>query len=174
MNASLDHAQLLRILTEAADRLEGDWLLVGGAAAAIWFDPGRTTEDIDLVPLLDSMTARHHLLELAEHLALPVEALNSAADFFVRRIPGWERDLVQFAEGQRGRLFRPGPGLFLQLKLRRLTEVDFGDCEALLRYLQTRSETLATEPVLAALAALPATDDPALQDRRARLALLLA
>lgn len=169
MTTSLDHPQLLHILAEAAERLEGDWLVVGGCAAAVWFDADRTTEDVDLVPIVDSNAARYQLLELAETLGLPVEALNSAADFFVRRIDGWQDDLVLFEQGRRARIFRPGPALFLQLKLRRLTDVDLGDCEALLRHLQLEGEAVDVTLVLAALVALPATADAALEARRERL-----
>lgn len=173
MTTSLDHAQLLHILAEAAERLEGDWLVVGGCAAAVWFDPARKTEDVDLVPMDDSPTARFRLLELAETLGLPIEALNSAADFFVRRIDGWRTDLVLLQRGRHARIFRPGPALFLQLKLRRLTDVDLGDCEALLRHVAATGEAVDLGPVLAALRGLAPAEDAALAGRRLRLEGLL-
>ena len=45
----LDRARIDRFLDRAADELEGEWVLAGGAAAAVWFAPDRTTEDIDLI-----------------------------------------------------------------------------------------------------------------------------
>src|SRR5262245_38470446 len=46
---TLAHSQIVRFLDEACAKLDGEWLLIGGAAAAVWFKPGRVTEDIDLI-----------------------------------------------------------------------------------------------------------------------------
>lgn len=35
------------------------------------------------------------MMEVAEDLGLPIEAVNSPADFFLERIPGW-RDQLEF------------------------------------------------------------------------------
>ncbi len=78
----LDRARIERFLDAACDRLEGEWLLVGGAAAAIWFMDGRVTEDVDLIGLAGTPAERRQLMELATEEGLPVEAVNSAADFF--------------------------------------------------------------------------------------------
>jgi hypothetical protein len=50
----------------------------------VWLESRRVTEDIDLVGTRPD--SRLRLMELAERLGLPIEAMNSAADFFVRRI----------------------------------------------------------------------------------------
>ena len=63
--SSLGRAHIEHFLDRAAAKLEGDWLLVGGAAAAVWFDPGRVTEDIDLIGLGGTMAERLALMELA-------------------------------------------------------------------------------------------------------------
>ena len=157
------------IIAEAADRLEGDWVLVGGGAAALWFDAARMTEDVDLVPVSPDPAARYQLLDLADALGVPVEALNSAADFFLRRLDGWQDDLVLVSEGRRGRVFRPGPALFLRLKLRRLSALDLADCEGLLDHLAREGTGFDARPVLAELDALASTADAELDARRARL-----
>jgi hypothetical protein len=46
-----DRARIQALLELAGERLTGEWLLIGGAAAAAWFAPVRTTEDIDLIGL---------------------------------------------------------------------------------------------------------------------------
>lgn len=43
---ALDSSSIERLLALAEARLEGEWLLVGGALASIWFSPARVTEDI--------------------------------------------------------------------------------------------------------------------------------
>src|SRR5262245_47050514 len=55
----------------------------------MWFVEGRVTEDLDLFGLAGTQTQRLALMELALEAGLPVEAVNSTADFFVRRIAGW-------------------------------------------------------------------------------------
>lgn len=62
---------------------------------AAWFSPLRTTEDLDLIGLGGSQTERFDLMQLAADAAIPIEAVNSAADFYVRRIPDWRDQLVE-------------------------------------------------------------------------------
>lgn len=152
------------------DRLEGPWLLVGGAAIALWLEPRRMTEDIDLVPMKSSGRARLALMELAEELGLPIEAVNTAADFFVQRIPDWERDVEVLHRGARSTIYRPNATLMVLLKMRRLSERDLADCALALQ----SDDGADTARLLDALAALPPTEDRALQGRRERLRRLLA
>jgi hypothetical protein len=166
---ALDHPRLAGIVAQAAERLDGDWLLVGGAAAALWLDHRRTTEDVNLVPLDDTPHARYALLDLAAELGLPVEALNSAADFFVRSVPGWRDDLVLLRQGRRGRIFRPGATLFLRLKIWRLSETDLHDREAVLERVRAGQEALDLLAVAAALNGLAPSDDADLLLRRSQL-----
>jgi len=86
VTVELDHARLDLIVQAVADRLSGDWLLVGGGLVSLWLKPRRVTEDVDMVAIDGSGADRFALLGLAVDLGLPVEALNSAADFFVHRI----------------------------------------------------------------------------------------
>lgn len=163
-----DQARLEALVQAVADTLEGEWLLIGGALVALWLEPGRTTLDIDLVGLRGESAERYALLDFAVKQSLPVEAINSAADFFVQRIPGWRDHLVLFRAGTRGRIFRPDATLFLLLKAGRLSERDLADCEALLRKERPDGAT-----VLAALDALRAPADEAALARRSRLRELL-
>lgn len=79
-----DRARIQALLERVGERLDGAWLLIGGAAAAVWFAPARTTEDVDLVAFAGTQAERFALMELAAEEGLPIEAVNSAADFFVR------------------------------------------------------------------------------------------
>jgi hypothetical protein len=165
----LERAGLERVVDAVAERLAGEWLLVGGALVALWLESRRTTEDIDILGLQGTAEERWALMELAVELGLPVEAVNSAADFFVRRIEGWRDELEPFRHGARGRVYRPTVTLFLLLKLARLSEQDLADCLAAIG--RARTERLRFDPgrVLEALAALPLPGDGALAGRRAAL-----
>lgn len=174
MLLALDRARIERFLARAADDLEGDWLLVGGAAAAVWFAENRTTEDIDLIGCAGTMTERLRLLELAEKEGLPVEAVNSAADFFVRRLPGWNAALVALRQGKTATIYRPSATTFLLLKIGRLGEQDLEDCLALVCWCRKRGESMDHDRVRIALEALPPTTDAALVARRRQLAFALA
>jgi hypothetical protein len=72
MALELDRAGIERIVAAVADELPGDRLLVGGALAALWLEPRRVTEDVDIVGLGGAGAERLALLELADRLGLPV------------------------------------------------------------------------------------------------------
>jgi hypothetical protein len=169
MTTDLDVARLESILQRVVERLHGDWLLVGGALVALWLDARRVTEDVDLVGIEGTGADRRSLLELAADLGLPVEALNSAADYFVNRIPDWRTQIELFRTGGAGRVFRPSPTLFLLLKLRRLSARDLDDCFELVRRCQRDGLVVDVRRVRSELAALAPVDDEALATRRRHL-----
>jgi hypothetical protein len=164
-----DRTRIQALLQSAGDRLEGDWLLIGGAAAAAWFSPSRTTEDIDLISLAGTQEARLALMQLAADSSIPIEAVNSAADFFVRRIDGWRDHLVELMRGSHAVIYRPSATLFLLLKLERLSETDLGDCLTMIAHCAETGESIAVERVRARLDALTDTEDLELCERRTRL-----
>ena len=59
MAEELGRQRIDEILATAAGRLQGEWLLVGGALVALWLEPRRVAEDIDLVSLSGSSDQRH-------------------------------------------------------------------------------------------------------------------
>lgn len=131
------------LLGRLADEIDGEWLLVGGALVAVWLDGRRSTEDIDVVGMRGDAQERFRLLEFAQRAGLPVESVNSAADFFVRQVPDWREQLVLFHRGQRATVHRPTPTLFLLLKARRLSERDLEDCRLLIE--RSRREGLVVD-----------------------------
>jgi hypothetical protein len=169
-----DRSRIQELLQKAGDRLAGEWLLIGGAAAAAWFSPSRTTEDIDLISLSGTQEARLALMDLAADSSLPIEAVNSAADFFVRRIDGWRDHLVELMRGSTAVIYRPSATLFLLLKLERLSEADFRDCTTMIAYCAETGESIDVDRVRVRLDALAGTDDLELAERRARLREVLA
>ncbi len=162
----LDGRRIDSIVQAVADRLEGEWLLVGGSLVALWIDARRTTEDVDLVAVRGSKDSRFALLGLAGDLGLPVEALNSAADFFVERIPKWTDEIEVLRTGKRGTVYRPSPTLFLLLKIRRLSAEDLADCLALLDKAARESLPLDAGRVLRELDGLSAPEDKGVRGRR--------
>lgn len=169
----LDAEAIERLLDAATDRLEGEWILVGGALAAIWFSPTRVTEDVDLVGLAGTNEQRLALMRLAQDVGLPIEAVNSAADFFVLRNPRWRDDIEVLRRGPRSVLYRPTPTFFLLLKMR-LGEQDLDDCLKMIEHASDHGLALDRARVIAAIDALAATEDAPLRDRRARLRARLA
>lgn len=164
-----DRARIEALVARACERLSGEWLLVGGSAAAVWFAPARTTEDIDLVGLAGTQDERFALMELAAEASLPIEAVNSAAGYFVRRIDGWREQLVELARGPNATIYRPTATLFLLLKIGRLSETDLEDCLALLAACATTGEPIDRDRVRGRVEALSPTDDVGLRERRATL-----
>ncbi|MHC4339688.1 MAG: nucleotidyl transferase AbiEii/AbiGii toxin family protein [Planctomycetota bacterium] len=170
----LERQSIESIVHAVADRLEGEWLLVGGALVALWLQPERTTEDVDLVGFRPSADARLELLELADELGLPVEALNTAADFFVERVAGWRDETEILYRGARGAIHRPSPTLFLLLKVRRLSERDMSDCLALIDKAASESLPLDCDRVVRSIDGLPPADYESVSERRADLRQRLA
>ncbi len=168
-----DRARIQALLELAGERLTGDWLLIGGGAAAAWFAPSRTTEDVDMIGLAGSQEERFALMQLAADAAIPIEAVNSAADFFVRRVAGWRDELVVLHRGPAATIYRPTATLFLLLKINRLSEVDLDDCLALVDHCRATGEDVDRSRIAAALDAAAPTEDTELHARRVRLAAVL-
>ena len=121
--------QYQNFIGRVVDELEGDWLVIGGSLLAMINSEYRVTSDIDICPI-DEMTneKRLHLMDIADQLKLPIEAINPAADFFVRQIPNWKSSIVLLKKGKKGQLYRPDIELYFNLKLSRMSESDVDDC----------------------------------------------
>lgn len=137
MKTGLDLTKIQRLLDKVCQEIGGDWLLTGGSLVSLRFDSSRGTEDIDLVnvrhPTLEPMPLQTKLFLEAKGLGLTPEAVNSAASFFVRQVPGWEKHLKEIQVGPQGKVFRPDLTLFVRLKLGRATPVDLADIAAAVR-----------------------------------------
>ncbi|MCC6129764.1 MAG: hypothetical protein IT186_07525 [Acidobacteria bacterium] len=174
MTEPFDRDRIASFLRAIADGLDGDWLLIGGALVALWLEPRRTTEDLDLVPVSGSREQRLALMSFTEELDLPVEAVNTAADFFLNAIDGWKAETELLIAGSRGRILRPTPTLFILLKMRRLSEQDLADCASAIRAARERGLLLDLPRLTRAIVTLPQTADPHLRKRREALLCLLA
>lgn len=166
---ALDQQRLQALLEELGKRLTGDWVLIGGALVATWLSSRRTTEDIDLIGVQGTSNERLQLMRAASALGLPIESVNSAADFFLRGIDDWQEQLVPFLVTEHARILRPSATLFLLLKIGRLSEQDLEDCVAMIERARQDNEPIDIQRVLTALAALQSKTDPAHQERQADL-----
>lgn len=130
---AIDRDTLRRFVALAGERLEGDWVVVGGVVLPLLGLSHRTTVDIDIAgPEGAAADASLVLFGIAGELGLPVESINQAAAFFLHRIPGWRDRLVPIHQGDRARILVPDPTLFVLLKVGRLTEADLADCLAMM------------------------------------------
>jgi hypothetical protein len=130
---------LERFMTLAGERLDGDWVIIGGSVLPLLGIEHRVTLDIDLASCNPETSQRSlvALMELAQEIGLPVEGINQAAAYFLEKIPNWRQDLVRVHTGSRANFFRPNLALFLRLKITRLSESDLEDC---LQFLRKRSD----------------------------------
>ena len=112
-------------------------------------------------------------MEVADAEGLPIEVVNSAVDYFIRRIPQWNREVEVLRKGSKATIYRPTPTMFLLFKIARLSEQDLDDCTALVAWCVVHAEALDRPRVADAIAALPPTADSALAERRQRLAAVL-
>ena len=109
-------------------------------------------------------------MEVADAEGLPIEVVNSAADFYVRRVPEWNREVVVLRQGASAKILRPTATMYMLFKLARLGEQDFDDCMALLAWCDDHDEVVDRARVKLALGSLAETADQALAERRQQLA----
>lgn len=137
----LNREALSTFLALALQRLEGDWILIGGAVLPLLGIDYRTTVDIDIVgPPGATQEQTLVLMAIAEELGLPVETINQAGAYFLRRQEGVGEQLLPLARSAKTTIFRPTATLYVLLKLSRLTETDLEDCQRMLAYARDHGE----------------------------------
>jgi hypothetical protein len=141
---TMDGDLLERFLDLAVDRLDGDWVIIGGRVLPLVDIQHRVTLDIDVVgPEWNQQTLE--LLQIAVAIGLAPEAVNQAAAFFLHRIPGWGHHLIPVRKGLRATFHRPDSTLYVLLKLARLTATDLQDCMQYLQWAGDRNETIEAD-----------------------------
>lgn len=123
-----------KFLELASKELTGDWVVIGGTVMILMGISERVTVDIDLAgPETATQADTLRLMTLAEKVGLAPEAINQAGAFFLRKISGWRKNLVEITRTQNFSLSRPNAFLFIQLKASRLSESDLADCLNMLK-----------------------------------------
>jgi hypothetical protein len=124
---------LKRFLKIAGNRLSGDWVIIGGSVIPLIGGAYRVTNDIDLSgPETATQKDTVTLMEIAQEIGLPVEAINQAGAFFLKKVPSWRKQLVVVHRGKKASFFRPNATLYLLLKIPRFSESDLTDCITLI------------------------------------------
>jgi hypothetical protein len=141
-----------RFVAMASEELSGDWVVMGGSVLSLVGAGSRVTLDIDVAGPPESRQEQALLLmQIAERLGLSVEAINQAGAYFLHRIAGWQDRLVVVKEGRGARILRPDVTLFLQLKVRRMSESDLSDCTSFVRWCSRRGERPDMDAALGAI-----------------------
>ncbi|MFM8269421.1 MAG: DUF6036 family nucleotidyltransferase [Pseudomonadota bacterium] len=126
---AIDLKTIKKFVEMAVEKLPGDWVIMGGSVLPLLGKQIRVTQDIDVAgPKNSTLEHTLKLMEIAEELNLPPEAINQAGAFFLNRIPHWKNHLILVAKGKKGAFYRPDLWLFIRLKISRLSESDLSDC----------------------------------------------
>lgn len=126
----MDNKTINDFITKALNVLEGEWILVGGSLLLALDLSKRVTVDIDILPVETSTNqSMLALMKISEELGMPVETINMAAEYFLKKIPDWKKELIVFKKGKNCILYRPSKKLFQALKEGRGTETDMLDIE---------------------------------------------
>ena len=141
---------LKQFLKIAGEELSGEWVLMGGTVLPLLGIDYRSTVDIDIVAVKDEEKKRSQsvkLMEIAEKLKLPVESINQAGEYFLHKIPCYERCLIPLHKGKNATIYRPNLELYIRLKIDRISESDLNDCLEYLNYTKKNKEKISVKIV---------------------------
>lgn len=119
-----------KFIAKALKTLEGEWVIIGGTVLPLMGIDHRVTMDIDLVNLnfRNSTQQTLELMEIAESIGLPVEAINQAGAYFLSKINDVKDHLIPLEQSKNCTIYRPDAYLYLKLKVARCSETDMEDC----------------------------------------------
>jgi hypothetical protein len=144
------NAKTLKILLKkVGDELNGEWVLIGGTVLPALGIDYRATVDVDLIPIHNNDNeALLELMNLADSMNLPIESINSAGTFFLKKQTHFEKNLVLLHKGKKGKIFRPDFLLYLKLKIARLSEQDLSDITEMLKFSISNNENIFTDTTI--------------------------
>ena len=128
---------LKKFVEIASDRLIGEWVVIGGTVLPILGVDHRVTLDIDFIRIHEKESNADSLIlmEIAEQMGLPIEAVNQAGAYFFSKVENAVDHLVILRKGSRCTIYRPDVWLYIALKLGRFTETDLEDCLVMIKHL---------------------------------------
>jgi hypothetical protein len=128
---------LKKFVEIASDRLVGEWVVIGGTVLPVLGVDHRVTLDIDFIRVHEKESNADSLIlmEIAEQMGLPIEAVNQAGAYFFSKVENAVDHLVILKKGSRCAIYRPDVWLYIALKLGRFTETDLEDCLVMIKHL---------------------------------------
>lgn len=144
---TLNRKTLQNFLDIAGNKLNGDWIVIGGTVLPLLGINHRVTVDIDFVSK-SKKEETLKLMEIAEELGLSVETINQAGAFFLYKIPDFEKNLILLHKGKSAKIYRPNLLLYIQLKVGRLSESDSLDCLEYIKYSNNNNEVENIEKIV--------------------------
>lgn len=88
----MNQEQILELIDELMQRLEGEWVLLGGSLLSYLKLSDRQTFDIDLAPcttVTNQVTLK--AIDIATKKGLPPETINFAVEFFLKKQRNWRQ-----------------------------------------------------------------------------------
>jgi hypothetical protein len=126
---NLNSQHLKKFIEMGLEQLIGDWIIIGGTVLPLLEIDYRVTTDIDLAfTTSNGKDQTLELMQIAEQMNLPIEAINQAGAFFLFRISDWKNNIILLKKNKKTAFYRPNTTLFLQLKIARMSETDLLDC----------------------------------------------
>lgn len=148
----MDSKFLKKFIKILGKRVKGDWIILGGTVLPLLEASSRHTKDIDLAaPLHATQKDILTLMDIAESLHLPIEAINQAAGFFLYRIPDWQKEIILFHKGTKANVFRPSATLYLLLKIKRMNETDLDDCLKMIEFSKRQREAIDKNRIISSI-----------------------
>jgi hypothetical protein len=137
---------LNKFIDNMVKSLKGEWILIGGSLLYLLDISSRVTLDIDIVSVGESTNKDTlKLMEIAEKLSLPPEAINQAGALYLKKISGWKNNLVEIKSSSDCTIYRPNATLYVLLKLNRLSQADAEDIVAMLSFAKVKKEVIDIE-----------------------------
>lgn len=155
MKRAFDTKLLTEFLKQAGEKLKGRWLLVGGTLLPALGVNLRSTVDIDFIGLGKAEAEQQlELMELAESLGLPVDTVNQAAAYFLKKVGHSPEDLIELYRGTSATIYRPTVELYWKLKVGRLSESDAEDCLEYFKFCKRAGDRIDIDRLKSALSLL--------------------
>ena len=129
---------LKKFVEIVSERLTGEWVVIGGTVLPILGVDHRVTLDLDFIRIREKEGSSDSLIlmEIAEQIGLPIEAVNQAGAYFFSKVENANDHLVILRKGSKCTIYRPDVWLYIALKLGRFTETDLEDCLFMIKHLE--------------------------------------
>jgi hypothetical protein len=124
----INESLMQEFFERSSKELAGNWILVGGSLLLALGISQRVTRDIDFVCMKDTKPGDMiKLMDCAASLNLEIEVINSSAEYFLKKIKGFEKHLLPLYSKSKLKVLRPNALLYAMMKLPRSSDSDVDD-----------------------------------------------